>query len=160
MRHKNDPLLAIPPYGWRYRPMAPARANAEQQSLVRLHQSRLEIPARRGSRCRDGAAQSGVLRQARLGPIPEVVEANQQIVRLATAQALIERINVKHAAKLAPDTLLTLRRADPAHSRRRREPVSKLFRANGMPGCRLRRAAYDASPRGERFIPAEQPASI
>jgi hypothetical protein len=162
---QNDPLLAIPPYGWRYRPDgAPARANAEQRRWYDFINLDLKFRHAAGLGAETVRRNQEYFAKLAWDQYQEVVEANQQIVRLATAQALIERINVKHAAKLAPDTLLTLAEPiQPYFTAAPREPVSKLFRANGMPasfaarGLRriaARRTVHTGGTAGINLIPS------
>ena len=139
---ENDPLLAMPPYGWRYRPDgAPVRAQAEQSRWYDL--VNLDLKFRHAAGLGTDTVRRSQEYFAKLcwDQYQEVVEANQQIVRLAAAELLTHRLNARHAAKLAPDTLVSL--AEPVHAyfaAAAAQSVSAVFRANGMPASFAARA--------------------
>jgi hypothetical protein len=104
-----DPLVAFPPYGWRYHPdNAVVRNRALTGRWFDL--INLDLKFRQVA----GLGAEAVRRNRDLfvrrcwEHYQDVLEANRQLARLKAAAVLAERVCDKHVAKLPSDTLVTL----------------------------------------------------
>jgi len=131
----NDPLVAMPAYGFRFRPdAAPSRPKAEQSHWY--DPINLDLKHRHAAGLGAETVRQNQEYFAKLcwEQYEELVEANQRIARLRTAEALGARLLAKHAVKIAPDTLLAL--GEPLQSyvlAEKDTPVSGFLQNKGVP---------------------------
>lgn len=150
----EDPLVAMPAYGFRFRPDgAPARPKAEQGQWYDLINLDLKFRHAAGLGAQTVRRNQEYFSKLCWEQYAEVVEANQRIARLRVAEVLGAKLLAKHAAKIAPDTLLAL--AEPLQPyvlAEKDTPISVFFQSKGVP--------TSFASRGLRRMAARRPTSL
>jgi hypothetical protein len=138
----NDPLVAFPPYGWRFRDER--GVNTAQPGRYWFDRLNLDLSFR------DAAQRGAAVVQAHQddymriawSQYEEIVAANRQLAALQTAEALAGRIETRRISRLAPDVLLAL--AEPilgvVPSPAGTETLTGAIRSVGAPGAYASRA--------------------
>lgn len=104
-----DPLVAFPPYGWRYGPETQVlRSRAQQGRWFDLVNLDLKFREVAGLGAETVRRNQEVFVKRCWEQYESVLEANRRLARLKAASVLAGRIVDRHAAKLPSSTLLTL----------------------------------------------------
>lgn len=104
-----DPLVAMPPYGWRFRPSTTLQIGRAQQDAW-FDRTNLDLKFRHAA----GLGAEVVRRDQELfaarawEQYEEVVEANRKLQNLQYAEKLVARVTNQRIAKLAADVVLAL----------------------------------------------------
>jgi hypothetical protein len=104
-----DPLVAFPPYGWRYRQeTAVSRPKATQQRWFDLINLDLKFRQVAGLGAETVRRNQELFAKRCWEQYEEILDANRRLARLNAAAVLTQKLADKHLAKLPADTLLTL----------------------------------------------------
>ena len=149
-----DPLVAFPPYGWRYRQeTSVARSRATQQRWFDLINLDLKFRHAAGLGAETVRRNQELFAKRCWEQYEEVPDANRRLARLNAAAVLAQRVSDKHVARLSPDTLLTLA-----------EPIQPYVKAVGGAAVvdELRRNGAPSSfaSRGLRRISAKRAVTV
>lgn len=106
---ETDPLVAFPPYGWRYGPEADvSRPRALQQNWFDLINLDLKFRHVAGLGAETVRRNQELFAKRCWEQYEEVLEANRRLARLNAAAVLAQQMADKHVVKLPSDTLLSL----------------------------------------------------
>ena len=159
----EDPLVAFPPYGFRYRPETEVSlARAQQDAWFDRLNLDLKFRQAAGLGARVTRENQELFAQICWEQYAEIAAANERLARLGVAAALVGTVADRRFAALAPDVALAL--AEPL------QPFAEVsagispsaaLRGHGAPGSfagrDLRRLAAKRTvvgERGERGVPA------
>lgn len=124
---EEDPLVGLPPYGFRYLKRPKITPAAERWAEEINLDPRFRLAAQLGAACvRDNQEE---LMASAWDQYAEMVEANRALQRLQTAEALVERTVSRRFDAVAPDVALALSEPFFPFARMREEHA-----ANGLPG--------------------------
>lgn len=163
---KEDPLVAMPPYGWRFRQQDTVDpANAAQGAFV--DRINLDLKFRHAAGLGAETVRRNQDHYARIcwSQYREIVEANQALARLRTAQQLTASISLRHVAGIAPSVVAVLSEAvhDVAIMNGER-PASAVYAAAGVPASfmsrSLRRIAAKRATRSIEVGPAARAPAV
>lgn len=149
-----DPLVAFPPYGWRYRQeTSVARSRATQQRWFDLINLDLKFRHAAGLGAETVRRNQELFAKRCWEQYEEVLDTNRRLARLNTAAVLTQRVSDKHVARLSPDTLLTLA-----------EPIQPYVKAAGgaavVNELRQNGAPSSFASRGLRRISAKRAVTV
>lgn len=160
----DDPLVAMPAYGWRFRHEEQVDATALDQGW--FHRLNLDLALRQvaGLGARAVRDQQERFVAAAWDQYDEIVEANRRLSRLELAEQLAERLAERRLQRLPNDVRFALEEPLQAVAVFEGQPVAELLATRGVPrsfaSVELRRVAsrrpVRASVRGQRtrtFVP-------
>ena len=138
----NDPLVAFPPHGFRYKPeKAVSKSRASRNEWFDRINLDLKFRHAAGLGARVVRENQDVFAHICWTQYDDVVAANEKLARLQLSEALVKNITDKRFAKLSSDVALSL--AEPIQGFVRDEAklsVSEGLRAKGVPGSFASRA--------------------
>jgi hypothetical protein len=158
---KEDPLVAMPPYGWRFRKQTTLdTAGAEQGSFV--DRINLDLKFRHAAGLGAETVRRNQEHFARIcwSQYRDIVEANLALARLKTARHLSVNISLRHVAPLPADVVTSL--SEPVHDLAMPgsgRSAAELYSAAGVPASYASRSLRRMSskrrplPRDENRVP-------
>ncbi len=160
---REDPMVAMPPHGWRFRRQTQVDAARAAQGQV-VDRVNLDLKFRHAAGLGAEVVRRNQEKYAALcwNQYAEVVAMNQAIARLRTARELTAVVTRRHFARLDPEVALAL--AEPVHGLTALGPgssVSSLLSQTGVPASFASRALRrSASKRTARPAAAAGTATI
>jgi hypothetical protein len=151
----EDPLVAFPPYGFRFRQEREVLVDDARKSAW-FDRVNLDLKMRQAASLGAQTVQENQELFAKLcwDQYEEIAEANRRLARLQAAQALVQRIHEKHFAPL--DHGLAFSLAEPLHpfvaSKDGVTPVGEVVRQSGAPASFASRGLRRVAARRPRLI--------
>ena len=150
----DDPLVAFPAYGWRYRQATSvSRVAAEQQAWFDLINLDLKFREAAGLGAETVRRNQEQFAKRCWEQYQEVIDTNRRLARLKAASVLVRRIVDRHLAKLPADTALTLA-----------EPLQPYVKSAGGPvvvdDLRPHGAPSSFATRALRRVSAKRPVAV
>lgn len=130
----EDPLVAFPPHGFRFRPeTAVVKAQAKQNSW--FHRINLDLKFRLAAGHGAAAIRQGqeLFVHHAWQQYDEIEAANAALARAQLASHLADRIASRHFARLAPEVVLALGEPLQPYARAAGQPVVETLRRDGVP---------------------------
>ncbi|RWC62378.1 hypothetical protein [Mesorhizobium sp.] len=158
--NKEDPLIAMPPYGWRFRKQTTLDAAQAANGQV-VDRVNLDLKFRHAAGLGAETVRRNQEKYAALcwDQYAEVVATNQALARLRLAQQLSQVFNRRHIEHLAPETIVAL--SESVHAVAPMTPgrsVAFAFSEAGVPTSFASRALRrTAAKRGVRASAAGKP---
>ncbi|HEY2886168.1 MAG TPA: hypothetical protein VGJ08_13220 [Rhizomicrobium sp.] len=150
----DDPLVAFPAYGWRYRQATSvSRVAAEQQAWFDLINLDLKFREAAGLGAETVRRNQEQFAKRCWDQYQEVIDTNRGLARLKAASVLVRHIVDRHLAKLPADTALTLA-----------EPLQPYVKSAGGPvvvdDLRQHGAPSSFATRALRRVSAKRPVAV